>query len=84
MGSELVQAGETALESVRKITLPILIMHGGDDKLADPEGSRLIYQGVSSTDKTLKIYDGLYHEIFNEPEQEQVLAEVAGWLAERA
>jgi acylglycerol lipase len=84
MGAELLQAGEQALTGLHKITLPILIMHGSADKLADPQGSRLIYEGVSSTDKTLKIYDGLYHEIFNEPEKAQVLTDVAGWLSERA
>ena len=65
------------------ITLPLLILHGTADRLADPDGSQMIYDGVSSTDKTLKLYDGLYHEIFNEPEQEQVLADMAAWLEER-
>lgn len=81
MAAELIRAGETALANLHKIAVPILIMHGSADELADPEGSRLIYAGVSSTDKTLKIYDGLYHEIFNEPEKEQVLSDVADWLA---
>ncbi|MFQ5592682.1 MAG: alpha/beta hydrolase, partial [Anaerolineae bacterium] len=83
MGAELLQAGNTVLANLHKITVPILIMHAGADQLADPEGSRQIYEGVSSTDKTLKIYDGLYHEIFNEPEKAQVLADVAGWLEKR-
>ncbi|MFQ5341526.1 MAG: alpha/beta hydrolase [Anaerolineae bacterium] len=83
MGTELLQAGHTALANLHKIAVPILIMHGGADQLADPEGSRQIYEGVSSTDKTLKVYDGLYHEIFNEPEKAQVLADVVGWLGER-
>jgi alpha-beta hydrolase superfamily lysophospholipase len=83
MGTELLQAGTAALADLPKITLPILIMHGGADQLADPEGSRLIYEGVSSIDRTLKIYDGLYHEIFNEPEKQRVLADVAGWLEKR-
>lgn len=84
MAAELFQAGDRVLANLHAITVPILIMHGAADKLADPEGSRLIYDGVSSTDKTLKIYEGLYHEIFNEPERDRVLADVAGWLDQRS
>ena len=50
-----------------KITLPILILQGGADRLVDPSGARLLYETVSSKDKAIKVYDGLYHEIFNEP-----------------
>lgn len=83
MGVQLLRGGELALEELSQIELPVLILHGTADRLADPEGSRMIYDGVRSTDKTLKFYDGLYHEIFNEPEQEQVLADVTAWLEAR-
>jgi acylglycerol lipase len=66
-----------------EINLPILVMHGTDDRLGDPEGSRLLYERASSKDKTLKLYQGFYHEIFNEPEHEQVLSDMEGWLAAR-
>jgi alpha-beta hydrolase superfamily lysophospholipase len=66
-----------------EINLPILVMHGTDDRLGDPEGSRLLYERASSKDKTLKLYQGFYHEIFNEPEREQVLSDMEGWLAAR-
>ncbi len=82
-GVVLLQIGATALTKLHRITVPVLVMHGGADRLADPEGSRLIYEGVGSQDRTLRIYEGLYHEIFNEPEKEQVLADVAGWLEQR-
>jgi alpha-beta hydrolase superfamily lysophospholipase len=64
-----------------EINLPILVMHGTDDRLGDPEGSRLLYDRAGSKDKTLKLYQGFYHEIFNEPEREQVLSDMEGWLA---
>jgi alpha-beta hydrolase superfamily lysophospholipase len=83
MGAEMIRAGNAALAGLRTIAQPILILHGAADKLAAPEGGRLIYRGVRSTDKTLKVYDGLYHEVFNEPERGQVLSDVAGWLADR-
>jgi alpha-beta hydrolase superfamily lysophospholipase len=66
-----------------EIDLPILIMHGGGDVMTAPEGSKLLFDTVSSKDKALKIYDGLYHEIFNEPEQEDIYAEVIAWLDQR-
>lgn len=62
------------------IGLPIIIMHGEDDQLTSPSGSTAFFEDVSSTDKALKTYPGLYHEIFNEPEQETVLAQMSDWL----
>jgi len=64
-----------------EIKLPVLIMHGTADHLADPRGSELLYERAGSKDKTLKLYDGFYHEIFNEPEHKQVMADVEAWLA---
>jgi len=55
-------------------------MHGSADRLSNPKGSQMLYQKVSSADKTLKIYEGYYHEIFNEPGREQVFADVEAWL----
>ena len=83
MGVQLLRGAELALGELPNIVLPILVLHGTADRLADPDGSQMIYDGVSSTDKTLKFYDGLYHEIFNEPEQQQVLADMAAWLEAR-
>ena len=66
--------------NMEKITLPILIMHGTADRLADPQGSKDLYARVQSTDKTLKLYEGFYHEILNEPEQGEVIADMVQWL----
>lgn len=66
-----------------EIKLPILVMHGTADRLGDPEGSRLLYDRAGSKDKTLKLYQGFYHEIFNEPGREQVLSDMESWLAAR-
>ena len=66
-----------------EITLPVLIMHGAADRLSDPGGSKMLYELVSSKDKTLKLYEGFYHEIFNEPRREQVFADMQAWLTAR-
>jgi acylglycerol lipase len=80
VGAEMMAATDDVLNSLKRITLPILILHGGADRLVPPGSSRVVYERVGSADKTLKIYDGLYHDIFNEPEKDRVLADVLVWL----
>ena len=59
-------------------------MHGTEDALPSPAGSEALYRRAGSTDKTLKLYDGLYHEILNEPEKDVVLEDIASWLDARS
>jgi alpha-beta hydrolase superfamily lysophospholipase len=68
-------------EKLAAIELPMLILHGSADGLALPEGSKMLHEKISSSDKKRIIYEGLYHEIFNEPEQEDVMSDIAEWLA---
>ena len=53
---------------------------GTGDRLVPPAASELVYDTASSEDKTIKRYDGLYHEILNEPERERVVGDIADWL----
>lgn len=62
------------------LTLPTLVLHGAEDRLVDQESSRLIAQLAGSKDLTLQVYEGLHHEVYNEPEREQVLDDLVGWL----
>src|SRR5579883_313856 len=64
-----------------QITLPILIMAGAASPLGDGPRSQALYEVVGSQDKTLKLYVGLLHQIFNEPEHPQVMADLEHWLA---
>jgi len=82
-GTEVLDIQKKLPEQLNLITLPILIMYGSEDKLCNPEGSKMLYEKVSSKDKRLNIYEGLYHEIFNEPEHEKVMADVEAWLSAR-
>ena len=66
--------------NMEKVDVPILIMHGSADRLSDPQGSRDLYARAKSADKTLKMYEGLYHEILNEPEKNEVMADMVQWL----
>ena len=67
----------------QRVHVPLLVMHGTEDRLADPQGSRALHERASSPDKTLRLYAGLYHEIFNEPEQREVLGDLLAWLDAR-
>ena len=71
------------VENADSIRLPILIMHASEDRLTSVEGSKLLHETVSSEDKKLVIYEGLYHEILNEPERQTVMADILQWLESR-
>ncbi len=83
LGAELIKAMQELPCQMPKINLPILVMHGTADRLSDPEGSQMLYERVASRDKTLKLYEGFYHEIYNEPGYKQVLDDMETWLATR-
>lgn len=81
LASELVNAMERVHEGAATIKLPMLILQGTEDAIVNPDGAQEFFDAVGSTDKTLKLYDGLYHEAFNEPEKDQVFADLEKWLA---
>jgi acylglycerol lipase len=65
---------------VSKIGLPFWVGHGTLDRITSPDGSKMLYRLAKSQDKTLKLYDGLFHEIMNEPEKDMVLGEICFWI----
>jgi acylglycerol lipase len=78
--AELARGVAALPERLPELTLPTLILYGSGDRLVDPRGSELVRDAVSSEDRTLIAYDGLYHEVLNEPERDRVLSDVTGWL----
>ena len=78
--AELSKSMRTTLAAAPSINLPLLVMHGDADVLTSPAGSQALYDMAGSADKTLKLYPGLYHEIFHEPERDEVLGEMSAWL----
>jgi alpha-beta hydrolase superfamily lysophospholipase len=80
LGGGMLRLMDTFPSRLARLHIPVLVLHGADDRLTSPEGSRLVHAGVGSADKELTIYPGLYHEIFNEPERDMVLDDVARWL----
>ncbi|HVG09062.1 MAG TPA: lysophospholipase [Thermoanaerobaculia bacterium] len=77
------EAQQEVLERAGEIRLPVLMMIGSADPIAEPERGREIFQRLGSLDKTLKVYDDFFHEIFNEIGKERVLRDLVEWLAVR-
>jgi alpha-beta hydrolase superfamily lysophospholipase len=80
LSAEMLRAMARVTAEAAKISLPVFILQGGGDKIVDPAGAPMLYEKVSSKDKTLKVYEGLYHEVHNEPERENMFKDLEGWL----
>jgi len=76
-------AGLAAIEQAAAFTTPLLLIHGEKDPICDPEASRQFFAACKSGDKTLNIWPELFHEVHNEPEQDEVLAVIRDWIAAR-
>jgi len=81
--TEMVRAMEVALNRAASLEMPLLAIHGTADRFTNPEGSKIFFEAVSSKDKTLKFYDGFYHESINETEKEKPLEDIRQWLSAR-
>jgi alpha-beta hydrolase superfamily lysophospholipase len=81
--TELMRAADETTRDAGKLTLPCLIMQGSGDGIVDPSATEDFFKRVASADKTLKVYDGFYHEVLNEPGKEELLREISTWLAGR-
>jgi alpha-beta hydrolase superfamily lysophospholipase len=79
----LLQVGDTMPRRAAALTAPLLVVHGSEDRLIPVDGSRRLVECVGSPDVELKVYPGLYHEVFNEPERYQVLDDVVSWITAR-
>ena len=81
--AELVRADERLKSEFPRITLPVLILHGTNDKAAKAIGSQVFFDAAGSKDKTLKLYDGHFHDLLNDVGKEAVMDDVKGWLSSR-
>ena len=78
--AELADAVKRFPTAVAQMRLPMLVMHGTADRLVPPAATDMIERQSGSEDLTVIRYEGLYHEILNEPERDRVLGDIAGWL----
>ena len=66
-----------------QFTLPLFIIHGTLDKATKPSGSQLFYDTAGSPDKTLKLYDGYFHDMLNDVGKEAVMRDITAWIDAR-
>jgi alpha-beta hydrolase superfamily lysophospholipase len=81
--AEMVRADERLKTSFADITLPVLILHGTADKATKPDGSQFFYDTSQSPDKTLKLYDGYFHDPLNDIGKEIVMGDITAWIGGR-
>ena len=78
--AELVRADQLLKKSFPQITLPLLILHGTADKVTKPSGSAEFYERAGASDKTLKLYEGHFHDLLADLGKEQVMADIQAWI----
>lgn len=81
--AEMVRADEYLKEHFGRITLPVFILHGTADKATRPSGSEAFHAAAGSTDKTLTLYQGHYHDLLNDVGKETVMADITSWIGAR-
>lgn len=81
--SEVLKAAARLGENMPNFNVPVFIIHGTEDKATRPEGSQYFYDNVGSADKTLKLYEGGYHDLLNDIDKELVMADILAWVNER-
>jgi alpha-beta hydrolase superfamily lysophospholipase len=79
-GAEIMAAMQSLPAALPRLSMPLLILHGTEDQISPPAAATMVHEAVSSPDKTLRRYPGLYHEVFNEPEREAILTDLISWL----
>jgi alpha-beta hydrolase superfamily lysophospholipase len=83
LAAELLAAVGGVQEAAARIEVPVLIVHGEADPLCDVAGSRRFHGALESEGSSILTYPGLLHEVLNEPEREQVLADIRDWIEKR-
>jgi len=78
--AEMVRADERLKSEFARITLPLLILHGTQDKAAKASGSRFFHETAGAKDKTLKLYDGAFHDLLSDLGKEVVMADIVAWI----
>lgn len=80
LGAEMIAAIRRTAGAGEGVSVPMLMMHGEDDTLCPVRGTLDFYERLQVTEKRLRVYEGLRHEIFNEPERDIVLADLVDWM----
>jgi alpha-beta hydrolase superfamily lysophospholipase len=79
----MVRADDRLTQEFAKIILPVLILHGTKDKATKPSGSRHFFEAAGSKDKTLKLYEGSFHDPLNDIDKKTVISDILSWINQR-
>ena len=79
---DALEAVDAILAGASSLAVPLLVIHGSEDELAYVSGARALAAAAPDV-CTLRVYDGLFHEVHHEPEQERVFLDVCAWMEER-
>jgi alpha-beta hydrolase superfamily lysophospholipase len=79
----MVRADAWLEQNMPSFYLPLLILHGTADKATKPQGSQFFHDNATSSDKTLKLYDGHFHDPLNDTGKEVVMADITSWIEAR-
>jgi acylglycerol lipase len=79
----MARADERLKREFPLITLPLLILHGASGKATRPSGSEIFYNNAAVADKTLKLYEGYFHDLLNDTGKEIVMSDIKGWIGSR-
>jgi acylglycerol lipase len=80
---DTIARGEEFIARAAELRVPFLLLHGRDDQIVDPAGSQRFFARATAPDRAFCLYPGLYHEIFNEVDHEQVFQDIQSWLTQR-
>jgi alpha-beta hydrolase superfamily lysophospholipase len=82
--TEMLAAMDRVHAAAPEGAIPLLLQQGDADSITSPDDARTFYGAWGHVEKQRTVYPDLYHEIFNEPEKEKVLSDLATWLVSRA
>ncbi|CAN8292638.1 unnamed protein product [Cochlearia groenlandica] len=82
-GYEILRLGSHLLKNLKKVKVPFLVLHGTADTVTDPKGTQRLYDEASSSDKSIKLFDGLLHDLLFEPERGVIAGDILDWLNRR-
>jgi alpha-beta hydrolase superfamily lysophospholipase len=77
---EMMQASDATAAAAARVSVPLFMQHGGDDPICPAAGTEAFFAGVRAAGSDCKIYPKLRHEIYNEPEREQVYADLLAFV----
>ncbi|GMJ06657.1 hypothetical protein like AT1G73480 [Hibiscus trionum] len=78
-GYEILRITTYLQENMSRLKVPFLVLHGMEDTVTDPKASKKLYD-EASTDKTIKLFEGLLHDLLIEPEREAIMDDIIQWL----